>query len=175
MEIVCLRAHLRPLVAADAQSLAEYANDRGVWENLRDRFPHPYTLKDALAYIEHVSARTMQTSFGIVVDGSAIGSISLMLGEDIARRSAEVGYWIGRPYWGRGIMVEVLQAATRYGFEHLELARVFAMPFVRTSRSARVLEKAGYVREGVMRHSAVKDGVLLDQLLYAAYADRPLP
>ena len=175
MEIDCPRARLRPLVAADAPSLARHADDRGVWENLRDRFPHPYTVDDALGYITHVAARPVQTSFGVVVDGMAIGSISLMLGEDIARRSAEVGYWIGRPYWGRGIMVEVLQAATRYGFEHLDLARVFAVPFARTSRSARVLEKAGYVLEGVMRHSAVKEGVLLDQLLYAAYADRPLP
>jgi [ribosomal protein S5]-alanine N-acetyltransferase len=175
MEIDCTRARLRPLVVADAPSLARYANDHGVWENLRDRFPHPYTLDDALAYITHVAARPVQTSFGIVVDGMAIGSISLMLGEDIARRSAEVGYWIGRPYWGRGIMVEALQATSRYGFEHLDLARIFAVPFARTARSVRVLEKAGYVREGVMRHSAVKDGVLLDQLLYAAYADRPLP
>ena len=82
------------------------------------------------------------------------------------------------------IMVEALRATTSYAFEQLELARVFAAPFATTSRSARVLEKAGYVREGVMRHSAVKDGVLLDQVLYAAYADtalanamggRPLP
>ena len=175
MEIACTSSRLRPLVATDAPSLAHHANDRGVWENLRDRFPHPYTPEDALAYIAHVCARPVQTSFGIDVDGMAIGSISLMLGEDIARQSAEVGYWIGRAYWGRGIMVEALQAATRYAFEHLELARVFAVPFARTSRSARVLEKAGYVREGVMRHSAVKEGVLLDQLLYAAYADRPLP
>src|SRR5258705_2094976 len=128
MEIACTRTLLRPLVAADARSLASYANDGGVWESLRDRFPHPYTLEDAVGYIEHVSTRPVQTSFGIIVEGQAIGSISLMLGEDIARRSAEVGYWIGRAHWGRGIMVEALQAATRYAFEHLQLARVFALP-----------------------------------------------
>ena len=171
MEIECSAALLRPLVAADAPSLARHADDRGVAENLRDRFPHPYSLEDALAYIEHAAARPVQTSFGIVVDGEAIGTIGLVLGEDISRRSAEVGYWIGRPYWGRGIVVEALRAVTRYGFERLDLARIFAVPFVRTTRSARVLEKAGYVLEGVMRHSAVKDGVLLDQLMYAAYAD----
>ena len=98
-----------------------------------------------------------------------------MRGEDVERRSAEIGYWMGRSYWGRGIMAEVVHAATRYAFEHLELARVFAVPFATTARSVRVLEKAGYVREGVMRHSAVKDGVLLDQILYAAYADRLSP
>jgi ribosomal-protein-alanine N-acetyltransferase len=161
-------------VAADAESIAHHANDHGVWQNLRDRFPHPYTVADAEAYIGHVTSRPVQTSFGIVVEGQAIGSISLMLGDDIARQSAEVGYWIGRAFWGRGIMVEALKATTRYAFEQLELARVFAVPFATTSRSAKVLEKAGYVREGVMRHSAVKEGMLLDQLLYAAYRDRPL-
>lgn len=123
-------------------------------------------------YIEHVAANAIQTSFGIDVDGQAIGSISLMLGDDIARQSAEVGYWIGREFWGRGIMVDALRATTQYAFDQLRLARVFAVPFVRTSRSVRVLEKAGYAKEGVMRHSAVKEGELLDQLLYAAYADR---
>jgi ribosomal-protein-alanine N-acetyltransferase len=158
---------------ADVESLARHANDRGVWLNLRDRFPHPYTEADAEAYIEHVSTRPVQTSFGIEVDGRAVGSISLMLGEDIARQTAEVGYWIGREHWGRGIMVEALRATTRYAFETLKLVRVFAVPFVTTSRSARVLEKAGYVREGLMRRSAVKEGVILDQWLYAAYSDRP--
>jgi RimJ/RimL family protein N-acetyltransferase len=143
-----------------------------VWQNLRDRFPHPYTVADADGYIAHVMSRPVQTSFGIVVDGQAIGNISLMLGDDVARQSAEVGYWIGRAFWGRGIVVDALRATTQYAFEQLKLARVFAVPFATTSRSARVLEKAGYVLEGVMRHSAVKEGVLLDQLLYAAYSDR---
>jgi RimJ/RimL family protein N-acetyltransferase len=165
---------LRPLEASDAESLARHANDHDVWRNLRDRFPHPYTTADAEAYIAHVAARKVQTSFGIVVEGEAIGSISLMLGEDIARQAAEVGYWIGRAFWGRGIMVEALRATTRYAFQQLELIRVFAVPFATTARSARVLEKAGYVQEGVMRKSAVKEGVILDQLLYAAYSDRPL-
>ena len=170
MQIDCPSCLLRPLVTADAESLARHANDHGVWRNLRDRFPHPYTVADAQAYIAHAAARPVQTSFGIVVDGEAIGNIGLMLGEDIARRSAEVGYWIGRAFWGRGIAVDALRATTQYAFDTLALARVFAVPFATTSRSVRVLEKAGYVREGVMRHSAVKEGRLLDQLLYAAYS-----
>jgi RimJ/RimL family protein N-acetyltransferase len=174
VKIACRLCLLRPLELADADSLARHANDRGVWQNLRDRFPHPYTTADAIAYINHLRARTVQTSFGIDVDGHAVGSISLMLGEDIARRTAEVGYWIGRDYWSRGIMTDAVRATTRYAFEVLDLVRVFAVPFVTTTRSSRVLEKAGYVREGVLRRSAVKDGAILDQLLYAAYSDRPL-
>jgi RimJ/RimL family protein N-acetyltransferase len=174
MEIACRGCTLRPLAMADAESLARHANDRGVWQNLRDRFPHPYTLDDAEAYIRHAGARSVQTSFGIDVDGHAVGNISLVVGDDIARQTAEVGYWLGREYWGRGIMVEALRATTQYAFETLGLVRVFALPFATTTRSARVLEKAGYVREGLMRRSAVKEGVILDQLLYAAYSDRPL-
>jgi RimJ/RimL family protein N-acetyltransferase len=170
MQIDCPSCLLRPLVMADAESLARHADDHGVWRNLRDRFPHPYTVADAQSYIAHAAERPVQTSFGIIVDGQAIGNIGLMLGEDIARRSAEVGYWIGRAFWGRGIAVDALRATTRYAFDTLALARVFAVPFATTSRSVRVLEKAGYVKEGVMRHSAVKEGRLLDQLLYAAYS-----
>jgi RimJ/RimL family protein N-acetyltransferase len=159
---------------ADAETLARHANDRGVWQNLRDRFPHPYTTADAVAYIGLLAARPVQTSFGIEVDGQAIGSISLMLGDDVARRTAEIGYWIGREFWGRGIMPDAVRATTTYAFEALSLVRVFAVPFVTTRRSSRVLEKAGCVLEGVMRRSAVKDGVVLDQYLYAAYSDSPL-
>ncbi len=174
MNIECPTALLRPLLPSDADSLARHANDYGVWKNLRDRFPHPYTMVDAETYIKHVETRSVQTSFGIVIDGQAIGNISLMLGDDIARRSAEVGYWIGREYWGRGIAGDALRATTRYAFETLQLVRVFAVPFATTQRSARVLEKAGYAREGLMRLSAIKENVLLDQLLYAAYHDRAL-
>ena len=174
VKIPCHSCLLRPLELADAESLACQANDRGVWQNLRDRFPHPYTQADAVAYIEHVARRPVQTSFGIEVDGQAVGSISLMLGDDIARQTAEIGYWIGREFWGRGIMVDAVRATTRYAFEVLGLVRVFAVPFVTSTRSSRVLEKAGYVNEGLMRRSAVKEGRILDQFLYAAYSDRPL-
>lgn len=171
MQIVCAHSLLRPLVDVDAASLAHHANDRGVWEKLRDRFPHPYTLADAQAYIAHVATRPVQTSFGIIVEGVAVGSVSLMPGDDIARLSAEIGYWIGRAYWGRGIMTEAVRATTAYAFRDLDLVRVFAVPFAESTASARVLEKAGYVREGVMRRSAVKAGVIHDQLLYAAYRE----
>ena len=171
MQLACARCLLRPLVPSDARSLARHANDRDVWRNLRDRFPHPYGVADAEAYISHVASRPIQTSFGIDVAGEAIGSISLMIGDDIARKSAELGYWIGREHWGRGIMTEAVEATTEYALTRLQLVRVFAVPFMTTAGSIRVLEKAGYVREGVMRQSAIKDGVIMDQLLSAAYGD----
>jgi RimJ/RimL family protein N-acetyltransferase len=171
MEITCGSCLLRPLGPDDAATLALHANDRDVWLNVRDRFPHPYGLSDAEAYIATVAAQPVQTSFGIIVDGVAAGSIGLMPGSDIERYSAEIGYWLGRPFWGRGITTEAVRAVTLYAFAHLRMHRVFAVPFAHNKASRRVLEKAGYTLEGVMRRSAVKDGVLLDQLLYAAYDD----
>ena len=174
MKIACGSCLLRPFGAADAESLAHHGNDHDVWRNLRDRFPHPYTLADAESYLAHFASHPVLTSFAIVIDDKAIGGISLRLGDDIARQSAEVAYWIGREFWGRGMMVDAVRAATGHAFDALGLVRVFALPFATTTRSVRVLEKAGYVLEGVMRQSAVKEGVLLDQFLYAAYSDCPL-
>ena len=115
------------------------------------------------------------TSFGVIVDGQAAGGVSLTLGQDIERRSAEIGYWLGRAYWGRGVITDAVRAATRYAFEELGMARVFAVPFVRNPASARVLEKAGYLNEGRMHWSALKDGELLDQWLFAAYHEQDPP
>ena len=172
MELVAATCRLRPLRPADAPSLARHANDRDVWLNLRDRFPHPYTERDAAAYVAHVADRTPTRSFAIEVDGEAAGSISLHPGRDVERVSAEIGYWVGRRYWGRGIVTDAVRLATTHAFATLGLRRVFAVPFATNAASHRVLEKAGYVREGTLRHSAVKDGMLLDQLLWAAYDDR---
>ncbi len=171
MEIRCPTCVLRPLVPDDAPSLAEHANDRDVWLNVRDRFPHPYRPEHAVAFIAAVAPQTPPTVLGIVVDGEAVGTVGLVPGDDIARHSAEIGYWLGRRFWGRGIATDALRAATRHAFADHGLHRLFAVPFVHNAASARVLEKAGYVREGRMRHGALKAGALLDQWLYAACAD----
>ncbi|CAA9305278.1 MAG: hypothetical protein AVDCRST_MAG40-630 [uncultured Gemmatimonadaceae bacterium] len=175
MQIRCATCLLRPLVASDAASLAAHANDVDVWRNLRDRFPHPYSTADAEAYIAAVAAAPRQTSFGIVIDGAAAGTVSLVPGDDIARATAEIGYWVGRRFWGRGVTTDAVRAATRYAFAELGMHRVFAVPFAHNAASNRVLEKAGYTREGLMRRSALKAGEVLDQWLYAAYDDQPPP
>ena len=96
----------------------------------------------------------------------AVGGIGLELGRDIERRSAEIGYWLGEAFWGKGIATDAVRAMTGYGFEVLDLTRVFAVPFASSSASIRVLEKCGYIREGTMRRSAIKGGVVIDQVLY---------
>jgi RimJ/RimL family protein N-acetyltransferase len=114
---------------------------------------------------------TPETSFAIDVGGEAVGGIGLVLMNDVERCSAEVGYWLGEQYWGRGITTAALTALTEYAFKKLNLTRVFALPFTRNDASIRVLAKAGYTCEGCLRRSAVKDGVVLDQFMFAKTDD----
>jgi ribosomal-protein-alanine N-acetyltransferase len=158
---------LRAPVLADCESLARHGNDRDVWRNLRDRFPHPYAADDARAWTRSVADQDPRTSFVIDVDGAACGSIGLRLGTDIERVSAEVGYWLGRAFWGRGIATSAVEAVCSYAFDELGLRRVFATPITWNPASFRVLEKAGFEREGIMRNASFKDGTLTDMALFA--------
>jgi ribosomal-protein-alanine N-acetyltransferase len=151
----------------DALRLPAHANNRRIWLNLRDMFPHPFTVVDADTFISYARAQRPETLFAVEVDGQAVGGIGYVVRDDIERVSAEIGYWLGESYWGRGIMTEALKAVTRYAIRRHGLTRVFAVPFVGNVASCRVLEKAGFVLEGRMRRSAIKDGVIVDQLLYA--------
>jgi [ribosomal protein S5]-alanine N-acetyltransferase len=159
---------LRDWRADDAPSLASHANDRRIWLNLRDRFPHPYTLADGEAFVALVERQSPRTFFAIEIEGEARGGVGYTLHDDVERVGAEVGYWVAVPYWGRGIMTRAVRALTRYVFaQHAEVRRVWAVPFAWNGASARVLEKAGYALEGRMRESAMKDGKVTDQLLYS--------
>ena len=152
---------------SDAESVAKYANNRKIWINLRDGFPHPYYLEHAHAFIDHALRLNPETLFAIDFDGEAIGSIGFAQHSDVERISAEIGYWLGEPFWNKGIMTEALKAVTSYAIEKRGLTRVFAVPFEWNQASCRVLEKAGYALEGRMRRSVIKDGKIIDSFLYA--------
>lgn len=161
------RCILRPLAESDAPSIARHANNRKIWLNVRDRFPHPYAFGDAVEFIQKARESEQEVIFAIAVNGAAVGTIGLMLKEDVDRVSAEIGYWLGEEYWGQGIASEAVQAATSYGITHHQLTRVFAYTFEWNPASGRVLEKAGYILEGRLRRSAIKDGQVVDQRQYA--------
>jgi [ribosomal protein S5]-alanine N-acetyltransferase len=167
VELTLARSTLRPWRAGDEASLVRYADNRNVSRNLKDRFPYPYTAADAREWIAHASTRASSTSFAIVVDGAAVGGIGIEPGTDVHRHSAEIGYWLGEPFWGRGIATEALRAMTEYAFAHFDICRLEAGVFDWNPASARVLEKAGYNLEGRARCAVVKDGRLGDRLLYA--------
>lgn len=144
-----------------------HANNINVAKQLRDRFPHPYTPADAVSFLRQVVSAERQTNFAIEVDGDAAGAIGFVAGTDVERFSAEIGYWLGEQYWGRGIVTEALTLVTAHAFRSFNLLRLFALPFADNGASARVLEKAGYAREGTLKSSAVKYGVPRDQFIYA--------
>jgi [ribosomal protein S5]-alanine N-acetyltransferase len=151
----------------DEDALVREANNRKIWRNLRDGFPHPYTRRDGRDFLELVAAMDPETYFCIEVKGEAAGAIGYTLSKDVERFSAEIGYWLGEEHWGRGIMTEALRAVTSHAVKAHNLSRVYAVPFDWNTPSFRVLEKAGYVREGRMRKAAYKDGQVVDELVFA--------
>lgn len=159
---------LRPWQLTDVAALTACANDAGVAQNLRDTFPHPYGPEDARWYLELAATTTApDVHLAIEVDGAASGGISIIFKNDVDRRSAEIGYWLGRRYWSRGIMTAAVQALTDYMFAHFDVCRLYAGVFAYNLASARVLEKCGYELEGRLRKSITKNGQTIDSLLYA--------
>ncbi len=148
-----------------------HANNRKVWMNLRDRFPHPYTLADAKCWLRLVSQMTPETQFAISVGGAAVGGVGISLLDDVQRRSGEIGYRLGEELWGQGIATAAVRAITDYAFSAYDVCRIQAAVFEWNPASMRVLEKAGYALEGRLRRSVTKDGKTIDQFLYAILRD----
>ena len=160
---------IRPWRIEDAASLAGNLNDPAVLNNLRDGLPFPYTEADAEAFIRTMLAADKNNTFSFAVEAenTAIGSIGVFRRENVHCRTAELGYYIGRPYWGRGYMTCAVEQICRHVFSHSDILRIFAEPYARNVASCRVLEKAGFQLEGTLRSNAVKNGEVLDMKLYA--------
>ena len=170
MKLTLKTCEVRTWRKSDLESVVRNANNRRIWLKLRDQFPYPYTKRDGQTFLRHMRDRDPETVFAIAVDGKAVGAIGFVLQKDVDSVSAEVGYWLGEPFWGRGIATEALVAITQYALENHRLTRLFAVPFASNTASCRVLEKAGYTLEGRLRRSAIKDGKIVDQLQYAFIA-----
>jgi RimJ/RimL family protein N-acetyltransferase len=166
VELRLKRCTIREHRQDDAESLAKHANNRRVWLGLRDLFPHPYAIDDAHKFLRVAMTEQPTTKFCIEIEGSAAGGIGIRLGEDVHRHVAEFGYWLGEEFWGRGVMTEVIPAFASYCFKNFSLQRLYAQPYANNLASARVLEKAGFVLEGRLRKNVVKDGKVLDSLLF---------
>ena len=160
---------LRPWREADAASIARYADNEKIAANLRDVFPWPYRRQDAAAFVADCvrNEGRGQLCRAIEMDGEAVGSISLTLGTDVYRRSAELGYFLGEPFWGRGLMTAAVAAMCREGFGTWDIVRIYAEVYARNTASRRVLEKAGFTLEGTLRRSVCKNGEMLDSCIYA--------
>ena len=155
----------------DRDAIVKHANNRNVWINLRDRFPHPYTVNDARRWLEMVVGQKPETNFAIAVADEAVGGIGFTVQHDVARRSAEIGYWLGEEFWGRGIATEALVAVTDHAFSNYDVCRLYAHVFDWNRRfGARAGEGGLRVRRPAEK-SVTKDGQTIDQLMYAMIRD----
>lgn len=165
---------LRPFLLQDVDDIAQAADNPRIAAFLRDVFPCPYTRADAAAYIEsclHGDPRT-QLCRAIDIDGHAVGSIGLFVKDDVYCRSAELGYWLAEPYWGRHIMRRAVGQLCREGFAAFDIERIFAEPYAHNAGSRKVLESAGFTLEGTLRRSVYKNGHLYDSCIYALLRER---
>lgn len=166
------RLLLRPFRATDASEVQRLAGDRRVAETTLT-VPHPYPDGAAAVWIaSHAPAfaarKRMTLAVTMKANGTLVGAIGLALERD--HRRAELGYWIGVPWWNQGYATEAGRAVLVFGFEFLALHRIMARHLVRNPASGRVLEKLGMQPEGVLRHHVLKWGVFEDLAVYAVLA-----
>ena len=148
---------LRKLNPSDAATLASIANNKKIADNLRDVFPHPYTLKDAEWFIQFDSNESPDHRWAIEYNSKLCGIIGLHVKEDVYAQNLEIGYWLGEEYWGKGIMTQAIQQVLKIGFEDLNCHRIYASVFDYNDGSRRVLEKAGFRNEGLLIESIYKN------------------
>jgi len=157
---------LRPLRSSDAETLAILANNRKIWDNVRDLFPHPYTTEHAREFIGLKKEEHPTLTFAILSESALAGVIGLEPKADVFRKTAIVGYWLGEPYWGKGIATEALRLIIDYAFNELDLVRLEAGHFDFNPASGKVLKKCGFKQFGIAQKSVIKNGKLADDHLY---------
>ena len=158
---------LRPWKMTDIDSLVCYANNWNIAQNMTDKFAFPYTTENARAFIEFATKDNPVHIFAIDIDGQAIGGIGIHPQEDIHRKNAELGYWLAEPFWGKGIISKAIKQAVDIAFENYEIDRVFARPFGTNIASQKVLEKNQFLLECRLEKVIIKDGIRIDELIYA--------
>jgi RimJ/RimL family protein N-acetyltransferase len=158
---------LRELMDFDLEKLVVYADNEKVSINLRDGFPKPYTIDSARNFKKMVDSQSPKTFFAIEYQNDYAGNISLSIGTDIYRKSAEIGYFIGEPFWNKGIATKAVNLITEWGFSQLDIVRIYTGVFDYNQASQRVLEKCGFVKEAVFRQSICKNDKMYNEIRYA--------
>lgn len=161
------RCRLRPWRQEDKLDLVLHANNRKIWRNLTDLFPHPYTEYDADVWLELANRDTPVTHFAIELAGQAVGGIGIIPCTGIHQYTGKLGYWLGESVWGQGIATAAARAIADFGRTDLKLARLEAEVYDWNPASMRVLEKVGFEREAILHKSTFKDGHLIDSHLFA--------
>lgn len=158
---------LRPWHINDLQSLVGYANNPNIAKNMADQFPHPYTIENGKAFIEMATSYSPLQIFAIDLKGMASGGIGIHPQKGIYRKNAELGYWLAEPFWGKGIITNAILQMVDYGFKTFDIDRIFARPFGHNIASQKVLEKSGFTLEARLEKTIIKNGEMIDELIYA--------
>lgn len=158
---------LRPWTINDLDSLVENANNSKIAKFMTDGFPHPYTKENGKAFIEFATKDNPIHIFAIDLNGKAVGGIGVHPQPDIYKKNAELGYWLGEKYWGQGIISKAITQMVTFAFNTYDIDRVFARPYGTNMASQKVLEKAGFNLEGRFEKTLIKNGELLDEMIYA--------
>jgi ribosomal-protein-alanine N-acetyltransferase len=162
-------ATLRNWVPADQEALVATADDRAVWRNMTDVFPHPYAEGDARQWIERCLAQEPPKDLVVSVQGQLAGVCGIELFEGVSAYTGRIGYWLGQHYWNQGIATAALESFLAYIWETFEVERLQAEVFAWNPASARVLEKNGFELEGTRRRAIFKDGQLIDEWMYVLF------
>jgi len=167
MKIETERFLLRPWQTGDEAALVKHANNKKIWLNLRDSFPHPYTPEDARTWVQIANDDPNILNLAIVFNGEVVGGMGLALKDDIYYRSAEIGYWLGEAFWNKGIATEATKALMRFAFQHYDICRVYAGVFAYNKASMRVLEKAGFTQGAILKKAVTKNKQTVDEYIFA--------
>jgi RimJ/RimL family protein N-acetyltransferase len=166
-DLVGGRVRLRRWRSDDLHPLVAIANNPRIAGNLRNLFPYPYRLEDGIAWLDLAVNQLAETAWAIEENGALAGGIALLPQADINAGAAEIGYWLGEPFWGRGLATDAVRTLTRHALSELNYRRLFATVLAGNVPSCRVLEKSRYRKEGILRRAAIKNGMVLDQILFA--------
>lgn len=161
------KIELRKLEFSDSSAMAKLANNKKIWDNVRDAFGHPYTEKNAEEFIQRQAQSDSEKVFAIDFNGKLSGLCGLILQKDVYRKSAEIGYWIGEPFWGQGIATQAIGLLVLYAFEKMDLVRLHAGVFEYNLGSMRVLEKNGFEKEGISKKAIFKNGKFWEEHRFA--------
>ena len=161
--------YIRKWQKTDAPELAKALFNKKVQDNLRDGLPYPYTEENASEYIESIQKADENDVFvfAVVADGKVVGNVGVERQKNVHRLTAELGYYLDEEYWGKGIMTEAVKELCAYVFDVSDIVRIFAVTYADNVASCRVLEKAGFLSEGVLKKAAIKNGVIKDLKTYA--------
>jgi len=161
-----MKVVLREWKKSDSTALAKIANNKKIWDNVRDRLPYPYTEQDAKEWLALVKKQKIVTTFCVEADGELAGSIGFTLKEDVYRKSAEIGYFIGENFWGQGIATEAIGQLVGYIEKNFDLVRIYAEVFEHNKASMKVLEKNGFYLESIRKKAAIKNNIVINDFVW---------